>query len=242
MDQETAKKVYKIFNKVFRTGKGATIHDWQIIRKDGSPRVVEASVSLIRDAKGKKTGFRGVLRDITERKHAEEELQYTATHDDLTGLPNRTLFNDRLTLALTQAHRNNKKLGVMLLDLDYFKDVNDTMGHSMGDQLLRVVGNRLTELLRKGDTVARVGGDEFLLLLSEIGGIEDAHTIAQKVLEAFRKSFVFDDHEIMITTSIGIAIYPADGGDADTLTKHADVAMYRAKDKGRDNFQRYTSA
>src|SRR4030043_232972 len=109
------------------------------------------------------------------------------------------------------------------------------MGHSMGDQLLRVVGNRLRELLRGGDTVARVGGDEFLLLLSEIARIKDANTIAQKILEAFRKPFVLDDHEIMITTSIGIAIYPDDGDDADTLMKHADVAMYSAKDKGRDN-------
>jgi len=242
MDKETVKRVYKIFNTVFRTGKGAKIHDWHIIRKDGSKRAVEASVSLIRDAEGKKTGFRGVIRDITERKRAEEELQYTATHDALTGLPNRALFNDRLSLALTQADRNKKKLAVMLLDLDYFKDVNDTMGHSMGDQLLRVVGNRLTELLRKGDTVARVGGDEFLLLLSEIARIKDANIIAQKILETFRKPFVLDDHEIMITTSIGIAIYPDDGADAHTLMKHADVAMYRAKDKGRDNFQRYTPA
>jgi len=242
MEEKTFKKVYKIFNTVFRTGKSATIYDWKIIRKDGSKPDVESSVSLIRDAKGKKTGFRGVVRDITERKQAEEELKYIATHDALTGLPNRSLFNDRLTLALTQAHRNKKKLAVMLLDLDYFKDVNDTMGHSMGDQLLRVVGNRLRELLRGGDTVARVGGDEFLLLLSEIARIKDANTIAQKILEAFRKPFVLDDHEIMITTSIGIAIYPDDGDDADTLMKHADVAMYSAKDKGRDNFQRYTPA
>jgi diguanylate cyclase (GGDEF)-like protein/PAS domain S-box-containing protein len=242
MDEKTFKRVYKIFNTVFRTGKSTTIHDWQIIRKGKSKRFIEASISLIRDAGGNPTGFRGVVRDITERKLAQEELEFIATHDSLTSLPNRTLFNDRLALALAQAHRYKKKLAVMLLDLDYFKDINDTMGHGIGDQLLRVVGNRLTELLRGGDTVARAGGDEFLLLLSEIASIKDANTIAQKILEAFRKPFVLDDHEIMITTSIGIAIYPDDSDDASTLMKHADVAMYRAKDKGRDNFQRYTPA
>ncbi|MCJ7547628.1 MAG: PAS domain S-box protein [Deltaproteobacteria bacterium] len=240
MDKKTAQKVYKIFNTVLRTGKNTTISNWQIIRKDGSKRDVESSVSLMRDASGNPRGFRGVIRDITARKQAEEELQYRATHDLLTDLPNRLLFSDRLSIALTQAQRNQKKLAVMLLDLDYFKDVNDTMGHSAGDRLLRVVGNRLTELLRSGDTVARVGGDEFLLLLSEIGGIEDANTIAQKILEAFRRPFILDDHEIMITTSVGVAIFPDDGDNADILVKYADGAMYRAKDKGRDNFQRYT--
>jgi diguanylate cyclase (GGDEF)-like protein/PAS domain S-box-containing protein len=242
MDKKTAQKVYKIFNTVLRTGKSTIISHWQIIRKDGSQRDVESSVSLMRDASGNPRGFRGVIRDITARKQAEEELQYRATHDLLTDLPNRLLFSDRLSLGLAQAQRNHKKLAVMLLDLDYFKDVNDTMGHSAGDRLLRVVGNRLTELLRSGDTVARVGGDEFLLLLSEIGGIEDANTIAQKILEAFRRPFILDDHEIMITTSIGVAIFPDDGDNADILVKYADVAMYRAKDKGRDNFQRYTPA
>jgi diguanylate cyclase (GGDEF)-like protein/PAS domain S-box-containing protein len=242
MDEKTAQKVYKIFNTVLRTGKSTTISHWQIFRKDKSRRDVESSVSLMRDASGNPKGFRGVIRDITARKQAEEELQYRATHDLLTDLPNRLLFSDRLSLALTHAQRNHKKLAVMLLDLDYFKDVNDTMGHSAGDRLLRVVGNRLTELLRSGDTVARVGGDEFLLLLSEIGGIVDANTIAQKILEAFRRPFILDDREIVLTTSIGVAIFPDDGDNDDILVKYADVAMYRAKDKGRDNFQRYTPA
>jgi diguanylate cyclase (GGDEF)-like protein len=242
MDKKTAQKVYKIFNTVLRTGKSTTISHWQIFRKDKSKRDVESSVSVMRDASGNSRGFRGVIRDITSRKQAEEELQYRATHDLLTDLPNRLLFSDRLSLALAQAQRHQKKLAVMLLDMDYFKNVNDTMGHSAGDRLLRVVGNRLKELLRGGDTVARVGGDEFLLLLSEIGGIEDANTIAQKILEAFRRPFILDGREITITTSIGVAIFPDDGENADILVKYADVAMYRAKDKGRDNFQRYTPA
>jgi diguanylate cyclase (GGDEF)-like protein len=185
-----------------------------------------------------------IAKDITERKQAENKLTHMATHDFLTGLPNRILFNDRLTMALAQAQRHQQKLCVMLLDLDYFKDVNDTLGHSVGDKLLRIVGERLTALLRTSDTVARMGGDEFLLLLTEIARVNNVTTIAQKILEAFRKPFVIeiDDHELMITTSIGIAIFPDDGDDADVLLKNVDIAMYRAKEKGRNNFQCYSSA
>ena len=180
--------------------------------------------------------------EITERKRAEETIRQLAHHDALTGLPNRRLFNDRLALALAHAHRNQQKLAVMLLDLDHFKDVNDTLGHSVGDQLLQVVGERLTSLLRKGDTVARMGGDEFMLLLPEIAQVEDAAKVAANILEAFSKPFVFDGHELHVTTSIGIAMYPEDGEDGDALMKNADIAMYRAKDQGRDNYQRYTPA
>ena len=176
---------------------------------------------------------------ITERERAEETIKHMAYHDPLTGLPNRRLFNDRLNLALAHAHRNQKKLAVMLLDLDQFKEVNDTLGHSVGDQLLQVVSERLTDLLRKDDTVARMGGDEFMLLLPEIAGGEGAAKVAQKVLEALREPFVLDSHELRITTSIGMVFYPDDGEDADTLVKNADIAMYRAKDQGRDNCQRW---
>lgn len=240
MDPETAKKVYEIFNGVYRTGKTARIRDWQIIRKDGTRRIVEGSISLMRDAAGRKIGFRGIVRDVTERKRSEEKLHYMATHDHLTGLPNRSLFNDRLMLAVTQAERSQRSVAVMMLDLDRFKDVNDSMGHDMGDKLLQLVGKRLIELLRKGDTVARVGGDEFLVLISDITGVADARIIAQKIINAFHSAFLLEGREVRITTSVGIAIYPEDGGDADTLLKHADIAMYRAKDKGRDNFHFFT--
>lgn len=179
-------------------------------------------------------------RLVEEKQRAEQQLAYMATHDALTGLPNRVLFNDRLTMALAHAHRNQRELAVMLLDLDHFKDVNDTLGHSVGDQLLQTVGDRLMSLLRKSDTVARMGGDEFMLILSEIPRVEDTAKIAQKILEAFRKPFVFDGHELHVTTSIGIAIYPYDGKDADMLMKNVDVAMYRAKNQGRDNYQYYS--
>jgi diguanylate cyclase (GGDEF)-like protein/PAS domain S-box-containing protein len=221
---------------------GSLREEWDLMRKDGMIFSAEIVTSPIRSPDGTTTGYICIIRDITERKRAEEELAYMATHDSLTGLPNRTLFTDRLTMALVQARRSQKKLAVMLLDLDYFKNVNDTLGHGVGDQLLSAVGHRLQGLLRRGDTVARIGGDEFLLLLPEMLQVEYATTLAQKVLQAFREPFACDGHELHITTSIGIAIFPDDDGDADTLIKNADIAMYRAKNKGRDSFQRYTPA
>ena len=180
------------------------------------------------------------IRDISERKQTEESIRHLAYHDELTGLPNRRVFEDRLSIELAHSQRHNEKLAVMLLDLDQFKIVNDTMGHAMGDKLLQVVGMRLTGLLRKSDTIARIGGDELLLILPEIGQPEDAYQTAQKILDAFREPFVFNDHQLQITTSIGVALYPEDGVDSEALVDHADTAMYRAKAMGRNNFQRYT--
>jgi diguanylate cyclase (GGDEF)-like protein len=182
-----------------------------------------------------------VARDITERKRAEQQLAYIATHDALTGLPNRVLFNDRLTLALAQALRRQQKLAVLLLDLDRFKDINDTLGHSVGDQLLRVTSKRLKTLLRKSDTLARMGGDEFLFLVPEIDRTDSATEVARKILESFREPFLVEEHELRTTASIGLTIFPDDGENADTLLKNADIAMYSAKQKGRNNYQRYTS-
>ena len=188
-----------------------------------------------------KSAILSVGRDITERKRAERQLAYMATHDPLTGLPNRMLFNDRLTLALAQAQRHHQKLAVLLLDLDRFKDINDTLGHNVGDQLLHVASKRLKGLLRKSDTLARMGGDEFLFLVPDITRLENATEITRKILESFREPFSFEEHELRTTASIGVTIYPDDGLDADTLLKNADIAMYSAKQKGRNNYQRYTS-
>jgi diguanylate cyclase (GGDEF)-like protein/PAS domain S-box-containing protein len=181
------------------------------------------------------------VRDITERKQADEKIRKMAFHDSLTGLPNRRLFNDRINIALSHAQRYQQKLAVMLIDLDHFKEVNDTLGHDVGDKLLQVVGKRLTDVLREGDTVARMGGDEFMLLLPGLSNTKDVNHIGWKILKAFQKPFTFNDHEIQITTSIGIAIYPDDGQDYRTLRENADVALYHAKDEGRNNFQRYQS-
>jgi diguanylate cyclase (GGDEF)-like protein/PAS domain S-box-containing protein len=211
----------------------------RFIHRDGHTVHVETKFTPILDGEGDVMACVGVSRDITERRQVEQRLAYLATHDVLTGLPNRTLFNDRLTVALAHAERNRQKLAVMLLDLDHFKNVNDTLRHSVGDQLLQVVAERLTRLLRKSDTVARMGGDEFLLLFPEVSEAEDSDKIASKVMKAFRAPFVFGDHELHITTSVGVAIYPCDAEDADTLLRNADIAMYRAKARGRNNYQHY---
>lgn len=176
-------------------------------------------------------------RKKEEQRRAEQRLAYMAMHDALTGLPNRTLFHDRLNLALAYARRNQRYLAVMLLDLDHFKDVNDTLGHKSGDRLLRAVGGRLANLLRTSDTVARIGGDEFMVLLPEITQTQDAAKVVRKLLQAVREPVVLDDHKVQITTSIGIAVYPRDGRDADALWENADRAMYHAKAQGRDTYQ-----
>ncbi|OPY57860.1 MAG: Cyclic di-GMP phosphodiesterase Gmr [Pelotomaculum sp. PtaU1.Bin035] len=183
-----------------------------------------------------------VSRDITERQRYAETIRHQAFHDAVTGLPNRMLFKDRLTLAMAHAKRNKQMLGVLFLDLDRFKIVNDTLGHDVGDQLLKSVARRLTNYVREDDTIARFGGDEFTVLLPEITQAESVAKIAQKILEAIREPFNIDDHELYIATSIGIALYPNDGEDAETLLKNADTAMYRAKEKGKNNYQLYTPA
>ncbi|HIE17492.1 MAG TPA: GGDEF domain-containing protein [Dehalococcoidia bacterium] len=236
---EDVDAVYQAFNRVYRTGEPSRGFGYRIIRKDGSTRFAEISVSLLKNANGDVIGFRGIGRDITEYKQLEQKLADIATHDSLTGLPNRILLNDRIAVGLAQAERSGSKLAVMMLDLDRFKDVNDTLGHSVGDNLLKAVAERLQSLVRKTDTVARLGGDEFVLVLPQISQLEDAIKIAQKVLKAIRKPFTLNGYDLCITTSIGIAVYPEDGKDVDALLKNADIAMYWAKEQGRDAYEIY---
>lgn len=174
-----------------------------------------------------------------QRKRADDIIRQLAYHDSLTGLPNRLLFNDRLILEMAHAERNQKKLALILLDLDNFKDINDRLGHNVGDQLLKMVGDRLSGLLRKADTIARMGGDEFMLLLPEIIRTEYSVEIAHKIKQTLQEPFVIDGQKIRTTASIGIAIYPDDGGDIDTLIRNADIAMYHVKEQGRNKYLRY---
>ncbi|HVR38684.1 MAG TPA: EAL domain-containing protein, partial [Thermoanaerobaculia bacterium] len=180
-----------------------------------------------------------------EREAAEiasAQIEHLAYHDALTGLPNRPLFLDRTIVALANANRAGHKLGVLFLDLDRFKDINDSLGHTVGDALLKSVAERIRRCVREGDTVARFGGDEFTLLIPKIDYVEDAAKIAQKVIETLKIPFEILDRELFITTSVGVSIYPNDGIDSETLIRNADTAMYRAKDQGRDNYQLYAPA
>ncbi len=176
---------------------------------------------------------------LEERRHYEERIEYHAYYDALTGLPNRILFSDRLKLAIAEALRCRQVLAVMFLDLDRFKVINDTLGHETGDLLLKAVTERLTECLRQSDTVSRMGGDEFLFILPEIGGIDQARIVAKKVLDLLLTPIMVGSHELFISASIGISLYPFDGEDIETLVKNADTAMYVAKNNGRNSYQFY---
>lgn len=176
------------------------------------------------------------IRDISERKQIERKLEIMATHDVLTGLPNMTLLYDRFQITTALTNRRNKKIALMVLDMDYFKVVNDTLGHNAGDELLKAVAGRLTRVLRKGDTIARMGGDEFVLLLPDIEHTGHASVIAEKILAVIRKPFVIGGHPLEITVSIGISIYSDDNTDIEKLIKNADRAMYNAKESGRNTY------
>jgi diguanylate cyclase (GGDEF)-like protein/PAS domain S-box-containing protein len=182
-------------------------------------------------------GTYGTARDITERKEAEEFINFQAYHDLLTRLPNRSLFKDRLNLALAQAKRNSKELAVMFLDLDRFKVVNDSLGHAMGDRLLQAVALRLDNVIRKCDTLSRFGGDEFTLLLPNVNSAEDARIIAKKVINTLKEPFLLGEHEVFVGVSIGIAMFPGAGETVDQLIQNADVAMYHVKSRGKDGYQ-----
>ena len=184
-------------------------------------------------------GTYGVARDVTDRKRAEELISYQAYHDILTDLPNRILFKDRLGLAMIHSKRNETELAVMFVDLDRFKLVNDTLGHIKGDELLQQVAGRLKESLRRGDTLARLGGDEFTIFLPEMLNREDVQTVAEKFLERLQQAFFLDGHEVYISASIGIAVYPTDGETIDDLLRHADIAMYQVKADGKNGYSFY---
>jgi diguanylate cyclase (GGDEF)-like protein len=204
------------------------------------------SMGMYSEGQGVRTreffGTYGIARDITERKRAEELISYQAYHDILTDLPNRALFRDRLELALIQAKRSNSELAVMFVDLDRFKLVNDTLGHIKGDKLLQEVAGRLKDSLRRGDTLARLGGDEFTLLIPDLRDRQDAVVIAEKFLKCLQAPFTLDGHEVHVSASIGIAVYPADGETSDDLIRHADIAMYQVKALGKDGHSFYDNS
>jgi diguanylate cyclase len=207
------------------------------VRKDGSEFPIELSL-----ASWKEDGnvfFSSIIRDITLRKRNEEKINQMVYRDPLTGLPNRLLLNDRLSQALDQANENKQTMGIMFIDLDRFKYINDTLGHAVGDELLIEVAKRIEACVGKTDTVSRQGGDEFIVLIPNTTA-DEVTKIAQKIIDSFGQSVMVEGHELFITPSIGIAMYPGDGRDIETLIKNADTAMYRVKDQGKNSFQFYT--
>jgi diguanylate cyclase (GGDEF)-like protein/PAS domain S-box-containing protein len=213
------------------------------LRRDtgqGEPTYLSLSGLPILDHDGVFQGYRGIGRDITDRKQSEEQAYYLATHDSLTGLPNRTMFSQILNIAIESARRFQRKLAVIFIDLDRFKNINDTLGHEAGDTLLKDVAQRLSNTLRSCDVVARLGGDEFVVLVQELDDTEQAVKVARKILSATINPVSVLDQEISITASIGICMYPDDAEDEQTLMKNADIAMYRAKDEGKNTYQFYS--
>ena len=223
-------------------------------RKDNSIFSVRLMSDVVKNTKGKPIGIVTTCEDITYHKKSEEKIVYLAYHDTLTKLPNRYLLIDRLTQAIESAKKYNRQMAILFLDLDQFKRINDTLGHDIGDKLLQQIAKRLVKYVRKADTVARVkendirntvarlGGDEFTILLTEIKYVRDTTIVAQRIMELFSRAFEVKGHEIFVSFSIGIAVFPYNGENATSLLKNADTAMYHAKRNGRNNFQFYTES
>jgi len=215
---------------------------WQR-RKDGEEFLSWLQTTEVRDAHGNRTHFVQVLTDITERKRNEQELRYLANYDTLTGLPNRTLLAERLGHAVVRARRGARKVAVLFLDLDRFKHVNDSMGHAAGDRMLKAAGSRLRDSVRDGDTVARIGGDEFTVVLEDLVDAAEAERVAMKLISAFERPLELDDgQDVTISPSIGVSLYPDHGQTPTDLIKYADTAMYQAKERGRKTYMVYTES
>ncbi|HEY2629631.1 MAG TPA: PAS domain-containing protein [Usitatibacter sp.] len=210
-------------------------------RKDGSVIWVEWHNSALRDEAGRVISILSLAQDVSSRIQAEERLQYMATHDGLTGLPNSVLLNDRLDAALSRATRAKRRVGVMFLDLDHFKDVNDTLGHRVGDALLKELARRIRGALRQSDVLARISGDEFVVVLEDLPDEGSPERVARMILDEVRRPFQVEGNEIHVSGSLGLALHPEDGTDAETLLKNADAAMYHAKELGRNGFRNFSA-
>jgi diguanylate cyclase (GGDEF)-like protein/PAS domain S-box-containing protein len=213
-----------------------------LIRRDGVAIPIEDSIAPIHNREGETTGSVVVFRDMSATRAMSLMMTHTAEHDFLTGLPNRMLLNDRVNQAISFARRHRRQLALLFLDLDGFKHINDSLGHSIGDKLLQSVARRLVDCARASDTVSRQGGDEFVVLLSEMEHAEDAAFAAHRILSSVAETHLIGDHDLHVTTSIGVSVYPDDGIDAETLIKNADTAMYQAKEHGRHSYQYFKPA
>ncbi len=215
--------------------------EYRVFAADGRTVWIKDYVTVL-DENGTVTGCRGIMVDITERKLTEERLQYIAYYDVLTNLPNRALFEERLQEEMEKARANSQMLSVLFLDVDRFKSINDTLGHSVGDELIRAVAERLKVCMREEDTICRIGGDAFALILPDLNSPQGAIQMARTLLQTLAAPFVLMSNELFVTCSIGISFFPDDGSDLFTLLKNAETAMYRTKERGRNNFQLYTTS
>ena len=211
-----------------------------LLRPDGSESAIEDSIAAIHDMDGQITGAVMVFRDVSEARAIELKLSHLAQHDALTDLPNRTLLTDRLSHSIALAQRHKRQLAVLFIDLDRFKQINDSLGHAVGDKVLRAVAKRLMAVVRGSDTVGRLGGDEFVVVLSEVENAQNAARHAERIHAALTESIAIAEHDLQITISIGVSIFPDDGEEADTLITCADAAMYHAKENGRNTYQFFT--
>ncbi|MDX2221006.1 MAG: EAL domain-containing protein [Burkholderiales bacterium] len=214
--------------------------EMRVLWPDGSTHWIASQGQIIRNPEGRAVSLIGVAMNITERKLAEQRIAHMAQHDTLTGLPNRLLLKDRIAQAIFHAQRGKLKVAVMFIDLDRFKNINDSLGHEAGDRLLQTVAKRIRTCLREGDTVSRLGGDEFVIVLPEVHGSHDVSIVAAKILETLSQPYHLQGQDLHASASIGVALFPEDGEDADTLMRNADAAMYHAKDSGRANYQFFT--
>lgn len=229
------------YQRMWRTIIGGGVFLDVIINKKKSGQLYyeEKTITPQRDNAGNITHFISTGKDVTERMEAQERLHYLAHHDALTGLPNRALFQDRVNQVITRGHWHDRKIAILFLDLDRFKVINDSLGHDIGDMVLQTMSTRLTEMIREGDTVARLGGDEFSIILNDLASYDDVPPIADSIIERMTDPLTVDGHELFVTTSIGVSLFPKDSEDTQGLIKKADVAMYRAKSIGKNNFQFY---
>jgi len=218
---------------------GPCANEYRIVRQDGQVIWLSSHAKTLADASGRVHRMIGVSQDITERKRQEEEARFLAYHDTLTGLPNRRLLDDRLRQAVFLAQRRGTRVALMVVDLDRFKQVNDALGHRAGDSVLREAAHRIVGCLRKADTLARHGGDEFVVVVPDVKLDADCQIVAEKILRALEPEFRVDGRDFLIGASIGVSLFPADAGDGEALLRNADVAMYRAKQLGRNNYRFY---
>jgi diguanylate cyclase (GGDEF)-like protein/PAS domain S-box-containing protein len=226
---EDLKKDLALVGELVKGKRNRFVMEKRYIRSDGEIIHVTLHVSLVRDLRGRPRYFIAQIVDITDRKHLEQTMRHLAYHDPLTGLPNRILFRDQLGMALAKARNQKHLLAVVFLDLDRFKKINDTLGHGMGDQALRLIADRLTNSVRSTDVVARLGGDEFTVMLSNVNLEKDVFVVLEKIIATLEEPLILKNQEFSVSASVGIALHPRDGHDIDTLLQVADQAMYASK-------------